>query len=303
MYKQTKIEIGNLIRALRLPFIAASILPFIFGSLLSNSCFNWFTFFLGLLAVTATHLGANLLNDYADSKSGVDWVDKKFFGFFGGSKLIQEGILSEEFYFKSAVICFIVAIISILSLTLILKDFTVVWCYSVIIFLGWAYSCKPLQLSYRRWGELVVFILFGPALVMGGYFLQTQIFLSSKSFILSLPFAFLTTAILFANEIPDYQQDSQNKKLNLVSIFGLDKSYLVYLVLIIDAFAAILLGIIFGYLNFVALFSLTMILPALKAADILKKDCFDKMKLINSSKLTIMVQTVVSIILIVSLLL
>ncbi|MFA5096893.1 MAG: hypothetical protein WC478_06095, partial [Candidatus Omnitrophota bacterium] len=84
----------KIIRALRLPFISASILPFVFGSLIARQDFNMLGFTLGLLAVIFTHLSANLINDYFDSKSGVDWRDGNFYGFFGGSKLIQEGALS-----------------------------------------------------------------------------------------------------------------------------------------------------------------------------------------------------------------
>jgi len=62
-----------LIRALRLPFSSASILPFICGSVLAKADFKWLNFFLGLSAVLATHLAANLINDYADSKSGAKY--------------------------------------------------------------------------------------------------------------------------------------------------------------------------------------------------------------------------------------
>ena len=78
-------DIKIIIRALRLPFITASILPFIAGSLLAQDDFSFLMFFLGLLTVVMTHLGANLINDYSDSRSGADWKDNKFYGLFGGS--------------------------------------------------------------------------------------------------------------------------------------------------------------------------------------------------------------------------
>jgi 1,4-dihydroxy-2-naphthoate octaprenyltransferase len=62
----------NIIRALRFPFLCASVLPFVFGSLIQKHNFNLSGFLLGLVAVMGTHLSANLINDYADSKSGVD---------------------------------------------------------------------------------------------------------------------------------------------------------------------------------------------------------------------------------------
>ena len=175
MIANREIKLNDYVRALRLPFISASVLPFIFGAFIVKSNFDIFSFILGLIAVIATHLGANLINDYADSRSGADWQDQKWYAFFGGSKLIQEGLLSEKWYFKGAVFCFLVSSCCILGLSIHMSSFSVMGYYLLILFLGFSYSHKPLQLSYRRLGELVIFTHFGPAVVMGAYFIQTQI--------------------------------------------------------------------------------------------------------------------------------
>ena len=69
----------NIIRALRLPFINVSILPFVFGSLIARKNFNLSGFLAGLSAVIFTHLSANLINDYSDSRTEADWQDKSYF--------------------------------------------------------------------------------------------------------------------------------------------------------------------------------------------------------------------------------
>lgn len=291
--------VKNLIRALRLPFSTASILPFIFGSLLAHGSFKLFNFLLGLFAVLFTHLSANLINDYADSKSGADWHDKKYYSFFGGSKLIQEKVFSERFYLFASVVCFSLAFSCIVFLSVILKSMFIIVIYLAILLLAASYSEKPLRLSYHRAGEMIIFLLFGPALVMGGYFIQTRIFPTIEAFILSLPFGFLTTAILFANEVPDFPEDRKAAKFTLVCVSGPDKAYFLYYTLIFCAFFSIILSVVFGYLKPIALISLIFIAPAIKAAKILKKFYADKMRLIESSKLTIAVQTLVSIVLII----
>ena len=91
------LPLGIFVRALRLPFITASIFPFIAGSLLSLPHFDVLRFITGLVCAASAHLSANLINDWADSRSGADNKDKHFYGFFGGSKLIQENILTEKF--------------------------------------------------------------------------------------------------------------------------------------------------------------------------------------------------------------
>ncbi|HTZ11486.1 MAG TPA: prenyltransferase [Candidatus Margulisiibacteriota bacterium] len=293
----------NTLRALRLPFISASILPFIFGSLLSRPDFNFLLFLLGLIAVIATHLSANLINDYADSKSGADWQDMNFYKFFGGSKLIQKGIFPEKFYFRAALSFALIAVSYVIALAFILRSLFVIVIYLCIIFFSWSYSQKPLQFSYRRLGEIFIFLLFGPALVMGGYFIQTGIFPSREGFFLSLPFGLLTTAILFANEVPDYSDDVKSGKFTWVSIVKPEHAFLPYSLLTGLAFFFILLEIKLGYLKLPAAFSLFFIALTFKAAVILKKYPRDKERLVGSSKLTIITQTMVSLVLILALIL
>jgi 1,4-dihydroxy-2-naphthoate octaprenyltransferase len=293
----------NIIRALRLPFLTASLLPFIFGSLIWRRHFNFFGFLLGLLAAIATHLSANLINDYADSKSGADWQDKNFYKFFGGSKLIQTKVFSEKFYLGAAILCGLVSLISVILLAFVLKTWVVLGFYLAIIFLSWQYSAKPFRFSYHRVGEFIIFLLFGPALVMGGYFIQTKIFPDLKSFILSLPFGFLTTAILFVNEIPDYADDHKAKKHTWVSITGVKHAFIFYYFLILAAFVSILGGILKGYLGLFACFSLIPALFAIKTANILHKFSDNKLQLMKSSQLTIIQQTTISLILIIDIIL
>ncbi|MBF0522297.1 MAG: prenyltransferase [Candidatus Omnitrophica bacterium] len=289
----------NLIRALRLPFITASVLPFVFGSLINRSHFQVAGFLLGFIAAAATHLGSNLINDYADSKSGADWQDKKFYGLFGGSKLIQENVLSEKFYLNSAIVCAIIASTAVLGLAFLLKSSAVVIYYLIIIILGWSYSTKPLQFSYHKLGEIIIFLLFGPAVVMGGYFIQTGVFPDMKSFVLSLPFGFFTTAILYANEIPDFYNDQKAHKFNWVSILGVDRAYILYLVLMFSGVASVALAFRLGFLKMFSLGGVVILtVPIVKAALIMKKSPADKDQLVKSSQMTIAVQTVASIILI-----
>lgn len=287
-----------LFRALRLPFCSASILPFILGSLLALKTFHPVTFLLGLGAVLATHLWANLLNDYADSLSGADWIDRRFFGFFGGSKLIQEGKLTEKWYRDCAFFFFFLALACILLLSLLLKSPLIITLYLVIVILAFGYSYRPFQFAYRRLGELIIFILFGPVPVMGGYFIQTGIFPTMEGFLFSLCPGLLTTAILFANEVPDYNADMKALKRTWVSILGNRQAFMLYGLLIFLAFLSVLIVLRSGYAGILAYLSLLAILPSFKAMLILKKHYQDKARLVESSRLTIMAQSLAVIFLI-----
>lgn len=293
----------TLARALRLPFLSASVLPFVFGSLIERQPFNLWGFFWGLSAAVSTHLSANLINDYADSKSGADWQDNKFYKFFGGSKLIQEKVFSERFYFRLALFFAALSALSVALLAWFLRSLAPLGFYLTILFFSWSYSQGPLRLSYRRLGEIFIFLLFGPALVMGGYFIQTGIFPDLRSFLLSFPFGLLTVNILFANEVPDFPDDSKAGKWNWVSLTGPAHAYRLYFFLMLLAYSAILVSVCLRYLAPWAMFSFIFMVPAAKAAKVLKSSYADKEKLIASSKLTIMTQTMTSVVLIISVLL
>ena len=162
---------------------------------------------------------------------------------------------------------------------------------------------KPIQFAYRGLGELIIFTLFGPAVVMGGYFIQTKIFPAAEIFILSLPFGCFTAAILFANEIPDFTQDIRSAKFTWVNLLGPQNSFLIYYLLMGLGFSAIILAVHLVYLSQLAMLSLFFIPLAIKAGYILKKYWMDKDKLVESSKITVVVQALISLILISDLLL
>ncbi|MGD9015632.1 MAG: prenyltransferase, partial [Candidatus Omnitrophota bacterium] len=204
----------------------------------------------------------------------------------------------EKFYFYAAMICFAIAAVCILMLSLFLRNFSIIGFYALILFLVFSYSHKPLAFSYHRLGELIIFVLFGPALVMGGYFIQTQIFPDLRSFMLSLPFGFFTTAILYSNEIPDFQDDRRMGKYTWVGILGKERSYIIYCLLIFLGFLCIGLNIILGYLGVLSLIALVFIAPSFKAVNIIKTFYNQKEKLIESSRITIIIQSLVSLILV-----
>ena len=286
------------VRALRLPFVTASALPFIFGSFFASGHLDQTAFWLGLLAVVAAHVSANLINDYADSKSGADWNDRTSYQFFGGSKLIQEGVLTEKFYLALALIFSGFSAAALIVVAYLFQSTLVIYAALFIFFLSWSYSTKPFQLAYHRLGEFVIFILFGPAPVMGAYYLQTGIFPDLASFLVSIPFGLFTAAILYANEIPDFADDINAGKHNLANFFPRERAYFGYHALSLFGLVFIAVDVALGHLSLWSLLALLAIVPIFKAGAILKNFSSDKMRLIESSKLAIFNQTLVSLVLI-----
>ena len=108
----------------------------------------------------------------------------------------------------------------------------------------------------------------------------------------------MTTAIIFANEVPDFGEDKLSGKRNLVSIVGPQRAYLVYSALIVAGFISITLATYRGYLGFVSLLAFVFVFPAMLAAKILKQHYTDKVSMLKSSALAIGIQIFVSLVLI-----
>ncbi|MGM0599553.1 MAG: prenyltransferase [Candidatus Rifleibacteriota bacterium] len=282
------------IRALRLPFTSACLLPFLFAFVRSSKNIDPVLLILGAITVTATHLSANLINDAADSKTGVDNLDENYYGFFGGSKLIQEGKLSVSWYYKAAVISAICSAACLLTISILINRWETPFLYLLVLAFAWQYSCKPLALAYRGLGEITVFILFGPICIAGGSFFAGTGYPDIELLIISTIFGFLTSGILVANEIPDAETDAKGGKNTLVVKTGAEKGWILFVILELMAWATILYCAHQNYISKTAAgfaflgFPLTFF-----AAFILKKYYDKKDKLTISSKLAISVQLLV----------
>ena len=100
------------------------------------------------------------------------------------------------------------------------------------------YSASPVQIMSLGLGELIIFLAFGPLLTWGAYYVQTGK-LSLVGAAVSLPLAFLITAIIWINEFPDLEADLAAAKHHLVARLGLKVSRWVYAALMLAPFVSL----------------------------------------------------------------
>lgn len=284
---------------MRLPFLSASIIPYLIGAayVFYKGDTDIFTvrFFIGLCAVIFSHIGANILNDYADSKSGNDWIDKNEHIYFGGSKVIQNGIFAEKQVFKIGSIFIILAVMMIVLLQCIITNIPIILFGVFILFLAVSYSLPPLKFAYRGIGEFVIFMLFGSVIVAGAYTIITMKYFDLFVIVLSFPISFLVTAILYCNEVPDYEVDEKVGKNTIVVCIGLKNAYWGYCFLIIGVFMSIILCVLLDILPVVSLFLLFAVGIYIKPFLLIKNMYNDIEKLKIASKLTIMGHSIIGI--------
>ena len=132
-------KIGLWIRAARAPFFQAAIIPVVVGTAVAyweTGRIFWGLFLIAAVANAAINGGTNLANDYYDHISGDDVYNVHPTIFSGGSRVIQEGIISPRAMLTGAVISFAFAFV--LSIYLIItRGILILWLALIGIFIGW----------------------------------------------------------------------------------------------------------------------------------------------------------------------
>lgn len=207
-------------RASRLPFLIGSLIPAGLGNTLAyveTGELNLLRLGLVLLGMALVHLSVNMFNDFFDARYKVDTAHPPR-PLCGGSQVLQEGLESEREILGQAALLGALAVAVGLVLAFIAGPGVLLFAVPGAL-LGYFYSARPLVLSWRGLGELATGLSFGPLTVCGAYFVQLER-LSPAAALLSLAPGALITALLFANQYPDYRQDRLAGKKTLVVRFG-----------------------------------------------------------------------------------
>ncbi len=254
------------LRALRLPFISASLLQVLLGAAIAYSESNSFDpliFSMTLVGVSLIHLGANLLNDYFDSISGCDFLNREPTPLSGGSRVIQEGLITPQSILRVASILLACGSLLGLALNSFVPGNRVLILGAVGLLIAFFYTAGPVKLSYRGLGEVSVFISFGPLLVGGAYLCQTGE-IGSMTLLVSVPPGLLVASILLVNEVLDAKSDKLAGKKTLVVVLGERRGYQLFLCVHLLAYLWIGLGTILGLYHTAALACLIPLIFSLK---------------------------------------
>lgn len=188
---------------------------------------------LTIVLALLVHAGVNVLNDRYDALNGSDAVNtRRVYPFTGGSRFIQNGVLSPELTGRLGY----GLLLAVIPAGIWLAAHTspgLWWLGGVGLLLGWAYSAPPLQLMSRGLGELAI---------VGGWWLVTvgTDYVQRGSFAalpmrLGLPYALLIASVLYINQFPDREADAQVGKRTLVVRLGTENARWGYLLLVLLA--------------------------------------------------------------------
>jgi len=198
--------------------------------------FSWPFFFLALVSAVLMHAATNLINDYYDVQSGVDTHQART-AHYRPHPLV-EGLLPAEQVRLVAYVLYTMAAVIGLFLT-VTRGLAVLWIGAAGLLAGLTYTAPPFRYKYIALGEISVFLMWGPLMVEGAYFVQRQAF-DLNALLVSLPFGVLVALVLLANNIRDIDHDRSRHIHTLATLLGHRRGLHAYLLLMVLAYAGML---------------------------------------------------------------
>lgn len=238
-----------------------------------------------LLFALVAHAGANVLNDYYDDLNGTDGYNtERIFPFTGGSRFIQNGVLSaaQTRTFGYA----LMAVVVLAGVWLMQRSAPeLLYIGGAGLFICWAYSAPPLRLNSRGWGEACIVAGF-LAVTVGSDFVQRGAF-AFIPFIAGLSYALLVTNLLYINQFPDRAADMRAGKLHWVARLSPQRARWGYAAIALLAYGWLVLAVLGGVLPAPVLLALLAAPLSWRAARDLLRYAAQPSRLAGAIQLTI----------------
>jgi 1,4-dihydroxy-2-naphthoate polyprenyltransferase len=255
------------VQAVRVFSFTASIVPCLLGTmltlLLGHENILWYLVPFIFISCICLQAATNLISDYFDFKKGVDMGDT-----YGGSRVLVNGMLQPKQVLTGAIVFFILAFVT--GLPIILARGEMILYFGIIGILGgYLYTGWPIGYKYFALGDLFVFALMGPLMVIGTFYALTGTYVPTVLYA-SLPVGFLVSGILQANNLRDIAHDRRANVKTLAGVMGAEFAKGEYLFLIVGAYVIVIALVVLKILPLWSLLVLLSLPPALKNIKMIK---------------------------------
>jgi 1,4-dihydroxy-2-naphthoate octaprenyltransferase len=197
---------------------------------------NWANFLLAVLGLILAHASNNMTNDYFDLEGGVD-TDEYTRALYAPHPVLS-GLLS-----KRGLLLAITIINLIDAVIMIFFAVSVGW--EVLVFAGLGlfvsvfYVAPPIKLKHHGLGEPGVFIVWGPLMIGGTYFVTAGVLPDSGIWLASIPYAIVVMTVLLGKHIDKISVDNAKGIHTLPVLLGERSSIWLNMVLMIGYYVVV----------------------------------------------------------------
>jgi 1,4-dihydroxy-2-naphthoate octaprenyltransferase len=206
---------------------------------------NWLYFAEALVGLLLAHAANNMINDYFDLRGGVD-SEEYVRGQYAPHPILS-GLISKGGLLAAIAAVNAIDLAILVHLTSARGGPVVAFALSGLL-ISVFYVAPPLKLKHRGLGEPGVFLVWGPLMIAGTYFVTTGR-LPAWVFAASLPYALLVATVLFGKHIDKLAADSAKGIRTLPVILGASRARWVAQALMVAFFAVMGLLVLAGTLG------------------------------------------------------
>lgn len=178
---------------------------------------NWLNLSLAVIGLLFAHASNNMTNDYFDMEVGVD-TDEYTRALYAPHPVLSGLLTKTELRIAILVTTLIDAAIMVY---LAVDVGWQVYVFAALgLFISVFYVAPPLKFKHHGLGEPGVFLVWGPLMIGGTYFVTAGKLPSAGIWLASIPYALAVTTVLIGKHIDKLQADAQKGINTIPVIFG-----------------------------------------------------------------------------------
>jgi 1,4-dihydroxy-2-naphthoate octaprenyltransferase len=206
---------------------------------------DWLLFSAALVGLVVAHAANNMINDFFDLEGGVDsdeYVRAQY-----APHPVLSGLISKQGLLLA------IAAVNLIDLGILLflvdaRGWPTAAFALLGLFISVFYVAPPLRLKHHGMGEPGVFLVWGPLMICGTYFVTTGE-LQPWVVVASLPYAILVMSVLVGKHIDKLEADAAKGIRTLPVILGRERALFLNQELFVLFFALVLCFVLVGTLG------------------------------------------------------
>lgn len=206
---------------------------------------NWALLGLAIVGLVVAHAANNMINDYFDLEGGVD-TDDYVRALYAPHPILSGWVTKRQL---GTAILLTNAIDLAIMLFLVTQRGPLVAAFALGgLFVSVFYVAPPIRLKHIGLGEPGVFVVWGPLMVVGTFFIATGE-IPGWAWVGSLPYAILVTTVLFGKHIDKIEADTKKGVRTMPVLLGEARARRVAQVLMVAFYPIVTGAVLAGWIG------------------------------------------------------